>query len=287
MSSRPADSAFTMLFNVEEHVVDLYEVLTGERLDPTRIESVQLKDGFVKSKLYNDVSFVTENNELFVLIEHQSTPNPNMGFRILEYYVKLVSERLKEKKVNLFGTKQIKIPKARFFVVYNGENEMSDLPLLDLGDVKVTAGVKNIHFDKLENKSTTSSVAGYARFIDLVQKGQTPYEALEQMLSEGYLTEFFKEKERRNMFAETYSYENELKYVGRQEGILEGLQKGMEEGMQKGLQKGKQEGTQNEKLEIARKGILNGFDVKSIVLLTELDESVILELQNELAGKKS
>ena len=48
-----------------------------------------------------------------------------------------------------FSTKEIQIPKAKFFVVYNGKDKMSDLPILDLGDVQVKATVKNIHFDDL------------------------------------------------------------------------------------------------------------------------------------------
>ena len=106
MSERPADSAFTMLFSKEEHVVDLYEFLTGIRLDPLTIESVWLKDGMFRSRLYNDVSFITHDNQLLVLIEHQSTINPNMAFRILEYYVKLASENIKARNVDIFFNKR-------------------------------------------------------------------------------------------------------------------------------------------------------------------------------------
>ena len=67
---------------------------------------------------------------------------------------------------------------------------------------------------------------------------------------------------RRNLFAETYSYENELKYVGEQEGIQKGI------------------------LETARKGLLNGFNIETVVLFTGLDESVILNLQDELNEEK-
>jgi len=122
MSEKPADSAFTMLFNIEEHVIDLYEVLTGIRLEPHTIKSVRLQDGMVRSRLYNDVSFITHDNQLFVLIEHQSTINPNMGFRILEYYVKLVSEDLKP--VRLTFLEQIKFRfQEQSFTLFTMEKE--------------------------------------------------------------------------------------------------------------------------------------------------------------------
>jgi len=208
----------------------------------------------VRSRLYNDVSFITYDNQLLVLIEQTSTINPNMGFRILEYYVKLVSEDLKARKINLFGTNEVQIPKAKFYIVYNGKGKMSDLPVLDLGDVQVKTSVKNIHFEELTDKSTTNSVAGYARFIEL-SKTMTPYEALEILLEEGYLVEFLSDKERRNMFAEVYSYENELAYVN------------------------KQEGKQEKALEIAQASLENGLDVEMISVITGLDIETIESLK--------
>ena len=265
MTTRPADSAFTMLFNIEEHVVDLYEVLTGERLDPHTIKSFRLEDGLIRSRLYNDISFLTHDNQLLVLIEHQSTLNPNMAFRILEYYVKLAGEHLKRKKANLFGSKEIEIPKAKFFVVYNGKGRMPELPMLDLGDVQVRAKVKNIHFDELADKSTSNTVAGYARFIDLAQT-MSPYEALELLLQEGYLIEFLNDKERRNMFAEVYSYENELLYTGRQEG----------------LSQGRAEGETLKAIKVAQNLLKIGLSTKQIAESTELSLEEVMELQEQM-----
>ena len=257
MKSRPADSAFTMLFNIEEHVVDLYEVLTGKRLDPHTIKSVRLKDGLIRSSLYNDISFITHDNQLLVLIEHQSTLNPNMAFRLLEYYVKLASEHLKQNNVKIFGSKEVEIPKAQFFVVYNGKNRMPELPVLDLGDVQVKAKVKNIHFDELADKSTNNTVAGYARFIDLAQT-MSPFDALELLLQEGYLVEFLKDEERRNMFADVYSYENELIYTGRVEGRDE------------------------KAIEVAQNLLKIGLSAKQIAESTELSLEKVLQLEKQM-----
>ena len=249
-----------MLFNIEEHVVDLYEVLTGKRLDPHTIKSVRLEDNLVRSHLYNDVAFLTQDNQLLVLIEHQSTINPNMAFRILEYYVKLVGEHLKRKQANLYGSKKVEIPKAQFFVVYNGKGRMPDLPVLDLGDVQVKAKVKNIHFEELADKNPDNTVAGYARFLDLA-KTIPLYDALELLVQEGYLIEFLNDREMRNMFAEVYSYENELLYTGREEGRLEGR-------------------TENA-IEVAKAALAKSIDVETIIFLTKLEKSVVLNLQEE------
>jgi len=86
------DSAFTLLFKQEKYAAQLYELLTGKKINASTIRSVQLQDGLVKPRLYNDVSFLTEDNELLVLIEHQTTLNKTMAFRLLEYYVKLTGK---------------------------------------------------------------------------------------------------------------------------------------------------------------------------------------------------
>ena len=60
------------------------------------------------------------------------------------------------------------------------------------------------------------------------------------------------------MFAEVYSYDNELIYFGRQE----------------------------EKIEIAKTGLINGINIETIVLMTGLDKAMILDLQRKLPGIK-
>ena len=266
MSNRPKDSAFTLLFRDAERVVDLYEFLTGKRIDPSAIEIKHLKDSWYKARLYNDVSFLTSDNELLVLIEHQSTLNPNMTFRLLEYYVKLAGEHVKETGQDKLGTAQLKIPKANFYVVYNGKGQMNELPMLDLGDVQVNAKTKNIHFETLPDKRPDNTLAGYARFIDLIEKGVMLDEALDHLVEEGYLVDFLSQKEMRNMFVEVFSYDNQLR----------------QEGLQKGRQEGLQEGLQEAKIEIARTSLENGLDPQTISVITGLGIEFIEELKSQL-----
>jgi len=220
---QPKNSAFTLIFREEEHVVQLYELLTGEKLDPSDIKSVQLKDKLQKPRLYNDVSFLTKDHRLLVLIEHQSTLCGNMMFRMLEYYVALGGEFIKAYKLNKFGSKLIHIPKAEFFVVYNGKSKMPDLLPLDLGSVQVEAKVLNIHYDNLPDHSGNNSVAAYGRFVQLVEiESLHINDAIDQLLAEGYLIEFFGKKEVKDMFAEVFSYDREIFDRGLEQGIEQG-----------------------------------------------------------------
>jgi len=54
----------------------------------------------------NDVSFITKDNRLIILIEHQSTLNPNMALRLFLYYIELLQLWIKGEGANLYGEKK-------------------------------------------------------------------------------------------------------------------------------------------------------------------------------------
>jgi len=71
----------------------------------------------------------------------------------------------------------------------------------------------------------------------------------------------FNEVEREGGLGYVYSYENELIYTG--------------------LQKGLSQGRDEKAIEVAKSGFAKGIDVETIIFLTELEESVVLNLQEE------
>jgi hypothetical protein len=230
MVKRVKDSTFTYLFKHAKYAVDLYKMVSGKSLDPETIRIVLLQDDVEKPRLYNDVAFLTEDNRLLALFEHQSTQNPNMIYRMLEYYVKFIGKYVKEIGADKYGPKEIQFPKAEFYVLYNGKGMMPELPTLDLGAVKVEAALYNIHFDGLENKDPNNAVVAYAKFVDLIEKGFDKNAALDKMVSEGYLLEFFGRKELRDMFADVFSYDQELIDQGVKKGVVIGIEQGIERG---------------------------------------------------------
>jgi len=238
-------------------MIDLYEELTGIRMSPESFNVVNLADALTKPVLINDVAFLTTDNRLLVLIEHQSTINENMNFRLLEYYVELCSKFIAQTKANKFGKKQIQLPKAEFFVVYNGKDKIKELPTLDLGDVKVSAKIYDIHFENLKKKDRDNALAAYARLIDL-EKELGINLALEKLLEEGFLTDFFGRKGYKDMFIELFSYESELKEVGRVEGL--------------------EQGATNERYAIIRNMLENGLDITIISSVTGASEEEIKNL---------
>ena len=75
----------------------------------------------------------------------------------------------------------------------------------------------------------------------------------------------FNEVEREGGLDQVYSYENELIYTGLQKGLSQGLSQGRDE----------------KAIEVAKSGFANNINIETIVLLTGLEESVVLNLQEE------
>jgi len=194
------------------------------------------------------------------MIEHQSQPNKNMLFRMMEYYTALVNTFVvKEENQNKYGSKEIQIPKAEFHIVFNGKDAMDKHPKLDLGDIQLKGSVTNIHFSNLTHHDTNHSLVAYARLVELVTELDfTINDAIDCLLKEGYLVGFFGRKEIRDMFVEIFSYDQELIEQGRSEGRIEGIEQ--------------------EKIKAAKKMIAKGMTAKDILEITELSEKEIEQL---------
>jgi predicted transposase/invertase (TIGR01784 family) len=75
---------------------------------------------------------------------------------------------------------------------------------------------------------------------------------------------------------------NEGHLAGLQLGRQEGRQEGLEKGLQKGRQEGMEKGISFEKYEIAKKMVLTGWDIATIHDITQLPNSEIQRLKEEL-----
>ena len=217
---------------------------------------MRLENQLKKSRLYNDVAFITKDNRLLVLIEHQTTLNKNMLFRMLEYYIALVSKFIiKEKEQNKYGSKEIEIPKAEFHIVYNGKGKMDELPQLDLGDIQVEASVCNIHFSNLTHHDPNHPLIAYAKYIELtVDKKLDINDAIDQLLEEGYLLEFFGRREIRDMFVDIFSYDQQLI----------------------------EEASEKKQMEIVKNGLENNVPIETISVMTGLSAKEIEAIRGKI-----
>jgi predicted transposase/invertase (TIGR01784 family) len=240
------DSVFTKLFGHDKRIIlELYNAISDTNYgEDTEIEITTLEDALFMEWI-NDISFVIDG-KLVVLIEHQSTINPNMPLRMFIYAAR-VYEKICDSK-NMYRTKQMKIPQAEFVVLYNGRDEMPDTMELKLSDMYVAQGkeknleliVKVFNINKGHNPefAQRSEILGdYETFVDMVyqnEKMMTKEEAIKKAVTDcvrqGVLKDFLKKHSAEviNMLFKEFNIK-EAQQVWKEEGFEDGMQTRAEE----------------------------------------------------------
>jgi hypothetical protein len=121
-NKRYKDSVFSLLFSDPDTLRELYGAIEGINLPPDIPITINTLEGVLYKSFLNDVSFEI-GHRLVVLLEHQSSVNPNMAIRLLMYIAR-VYEKLTAGQ-NLYGRKKLIIPRPEFIVLYNGGGSVS------------------------------------------------------------------------------------------------------------------------------------------------------------------
>jgi hypothetical protein len=213
------NNLFRDIFGIVEAFIQLYRILSGKTLLADEITRFDLDSPLINRGEYNDVAFITKDNRLIVLIEHQSTLNWNMPMRMLIYYCALMKLWLAMNGLTLYGEREVALPKPEFYVVYNGKKELQgDRLRFESECLNVSVDVLDIRYDKLADKSPDSYLAGYSFFVDTFERklaetgdANAAFEhARQQCIELGYLKGIV-EKEEFIMYAQLFSEEAERK----------------------------------------------------------------------------
>ena len=290
------DSVFVDLFakdiNAKENFVSLYNALHGTNLDfhTTNVEPVMIEQVLYKS-FYNDIAMLIDN-KIVILIEHQSTINENMPFRILEYITRIYEKITKSK--NKFGRKLIQLPVPEFYVFYNGKEDYPTEKTLKLSDaflppdekhgkipdfpLEITVKVVNINVDK-ENQvlKHCEVLEQYSEFVNLVRYSistgvEDPFKAaIEAAIKTHVLSDYLERKatEVRNMILTEYDYDTDIA-VQREEAYEEGLNNGISQG------------AEQKAIETAKKMLNYGDSQEKISIITGLPLETVEQLAKEL-----
>ena len=247
------DSVFVDLFSTDEKAkerfLSLYNALHGTQLhDVALLENIKLEQVMYMS-FANDVSYLVEN-KIIVLAEHQSTINPNMPLRCLEYVSRLY-EKLFESKEK-YSRKLLTIPTPEFYVFYNGKEvytreatlklshafkEQTEQPNLEL-IVKVVNINRHNEHPLLE---LCKPINEYSIFVQTVRKWKELdpvhgfQKAIEECIANNVLREYLerKTKEVINMLLAEYNYEEDIAVQRAEEreiAFAEGIEQGIEQG---------------------------------------------------------
>ncbi len=244
------DRLFMFIFGCEEnreYTLSLYNAINKSNY--TDAEAIQFTT--IKNILYlgirNDVSFIISDQ--MNLFEHQSTFNPNMPVRLLQYVGHLYEQYIAQNKLNEFGKRLLSLPVPKLLVFYNGRDEKEDEQILKLtdsfpknavSDVEVKVRMLNINYGK--NKALLDAckpLSEYAWFVEIVRQNQNQgmslqealNNAIAQMPTDFILYSFFKthQAEVYGMLMDEYNEEkvmNKFYEDGREEGEKRGEKRG-------------------------------------------------------------
>ena len=117
------DSIFRDLFENPKYLLQLYQVLHPEdrKVTEDQISSVTIQNVLL-DQMYNDLGFVVKER-LLLLVEAQSTWSKNIVIRVLLYLANTWKEYIQNKKLNIYGSGGMSLPKPELYVIYTGERK--------------------------------------------------------------------------------------------------------------------------------------------------------------------
>jgi len=282
-NTKHKDSVFSFLFSDPDLLRELYCALEGVTLPadiPVTINTLQ--DVLFMGRM-NDISFEI-GGKLVILIEHQSTINPNMALRLLIYISRVYEKIIGDK--NIYTSRLIPLPRPEFFVLYNGVSPYPDEKILKLSEVFESAAslgipekenpsleliAKVININQGRNEGIVrkcKTLNGYCAFIGKVReyekeshsKEDTMKKAVLYCRNHDILKEFLEANatEVLNMLLTEWNLED-AKKVWYEDGLEDGREEGREE--------------------IARNALAEGASIEFIHKITGLDMGTIKSLQ--------
>ena len=284
------DSVFVDLFSedekAKENFLSLYNALHNTKLTAIELLKNIRLDQVLYMTFYNDVSYLVDN-KIIVLAEHQSTINPNMPLRCLEYISRLY-ETLFESKEK-YSRKLLKIPSPEFYVFYNREEDypcdktlkLSEAFIEKAAEPNLELTVKVININRHPVLENCKTIQEYSIFVETVRKWkeidpQNGFEkAVEECIENNILREYLKRKSKEvvNMLLAEYDYETDIAVQRAEEREI-----AFAEGIEQGIEQGFSNGSRQAKLETAKAFKRFGFDIDKIAEGTGLSVEEIEKL---------
>ena len=252
------DSLFRNIFNNKARLRNLYEALSGRKLAARDIHINTLRGTFF-SDIKNDISFRAKGR-LVVLIEQQSTWNPNMPLRFLWYLAKLYRRQVPRDMQ--YHIKLVPLETPEFYVLYNGrETEpLYQVLRLDVPCYNVNAAPGNELLDRCYE------LRSYSVFVAKVREGKDSgmtldtavIAAMRYCITHDLMADYFKENESEvlDMVSAKWDW-NEALRVAREDAAEMAREEGMEKGRWTTL------------AELVHKGILTLKDAAKMAGMTE------------------
>ena len=169
------NSVFSFIFSNPDVLRELYCALEGVTLSQDVPVVINTLEDILFMDMINDISFEI-GGKLVVLIEHQSTINPNMALRLLMYAGRVYEKITDDEKI--YSSTKISIPKPEFFVLYNGVKPFPDektIKLSELFESTESFGISKDELPALELEVRVLNI-NKGKNEDIAKKCQTLYQ---------------------------------------------------------------------------------------------------------------
>jgi len=190
------DSVFSLYLSDPKRLIEIFNAIEGTDYPPdTPVEINTLDDALYKERI-NDLSFIL-NNQVLVLVEHQSTVNYNMAIRLLMYVGRLYEKLVKNEVI--YRAKPVEIPMPKFVVLYNGKEDLPEYSVQRLSDsykringekqekvsLELNVEIYNINYDKSPHLLQQSkSLNEYSMFVYQVKEALKYCDGLDTAVAE-------------------------------------------------------------------------------------------------------
>ena len=298
------DSLFVDYFSKDrdwkQHFLSLYNALHGTNLQvaDTVLERVNLEQVLYKS-YYNDIAVLVDG-QFILMIEHQSTINPNMPLRLLEYVARIYGNIVDS--TAKFSRHLVPLAKPEFIVFYTGDQELPPESYLYLSDAFPKQGQNadltlELKVKVCTIKSETPSpvvhsctdLEQYVQFLQLVEEARAaghkhPLKwAIQEAVRRNILRDYLERKggEVLSILMTEYDYATDmavLKEEAYEDGLFVGREEGISIGLERGRATGREEGAYETKLETARSFLSMGLEPEQVAQGTGLSLEIILQL---------
>ena len=284
------DSVFSYLFRQPEYKLELYKTLHPED-GGVKEEDVKLVtiENILSNGLHNDLGLLVRNI-LIILMEAQSTFSFNISLRLFLYLAESYKQHVEENKLDLYGSKTVRIPRPELYVVYTGDKR--DVPdVIRLSDLYEGEGDVELTIRVIRSSGNGSIVDQYIRFCKIADEerkkwGYTPEaveETIRRCLKENVLAPFLasRRKEVQNIMITLFNQEKVTEihdYNLAMEAHAKGKAEGEAEGMAKGKAEGRAEGKAESRLEIAKNLLSIKIPYDQIAAATGLSLAEVAQL---------
>ena len=192
------DRLFCFIFGSEAHkewTLSLYNAVNGTHHDNPDDIVITTLTSVIYMGMHNDVAFLIADE--VSLYEQQSSYNPNMPLRLMQYTANIYEKLITQARLNKYGKRLIPLPVPRLVVFYNGltpEPRETVLNLYDAfpeaqrGKADIAVRVRMININKgctPQSLLGCAPLAEYSWFVDRIrtnERGASPEQAVDAAL---------------------------------------------------------------------------------------------------------